>query len=83
MQNILRPEIPIEIFLFGCRIHLFLLFGWLGRQHVYRVLVHRVDVRLGSWYGHLDSVLAFVRLDNAQIRADLIIALRAPRNVTE
>jgi hypothetical protein len=32
---------------------------------VYRVLICRVDVRLGRRHGHLDRVLSFARLDNA------------------
>ena len=80
-QHVLRPEITIVILLCGCLIHRFVLFGWLGRQHMYRVLIHRVDVRLGSRYGHLDGVLAFVCLDNPQVRADLVITLRAPGHI--
>ena len=63
-QGVLRPEITIIILLRGCLIHFLILWGWLGRQHVYRVLVHRVDIRLSSRHGHFNGVLAFVHLDN-------------------
>ena len=48
---------------------------------MYRVLVRRVDVRFGRRHRHLDRILSFVRLDNAQVRTDLVIALRTPRNI--
>ena len=34
----------------------FLLLGRLVRQHVYRVFVRRVDVRLGRLHGHVDGI---------------------------
>jgi hypothetical protein len=77
----LCPEITVEILLFGCRVDLFLLLGWLGREHVYRVLVRSIDIGLVRRHGHLDCVVAFAHLDDTQVRADLVIALRAPRNV--
>ena len=75
----LCPEVAI-IILLG-RVHLFLLLRWLRRQHMDRVLVRRVDDRLCRRHCHLDRVLSFVRLDDAQVRTDLGIALRAPRNI--
>ena len=62
-------------------VHLFLLLQWLGRQYMYRILVRRVDVRLNRRYPHLDRVLSIVRRDNAQVRIDLVIILRSPRNI--
>jgi len=48
---------------------------------MYRVLVRRVDVRLGRRDRHFDRVFSLARLDNTQVRTDLGIALRTPRNI--
>ena len=48
---------------------------------MYCVLVCCIDVRLGRQYRHLDRILSFVCLDNAQVRTDLVIALCTPRNI--
>ena len=48
---------------------------------MHRVLVRRVDVRPGRRRGHPDRVPFIVRLNNAQVRTDLVIALRAPTNI--
>jgi len=77
----LCPEVAIIILLGSCRIHLLLLLRWLGRQHMYRILVRCVDVRLGRRHRHLDRIFSFVRLDNAQVRTDFVISLRTPRNI--
>ena len=45
-----------------------------------RILVRRVDVRLRR-RRHLDRVLSFIRLDNAQVCIDLVIALRTLRSI--
>src|SRR5712691_8515038 len=77
----LCPEAAVIVLLGSCRVHLFILLRWLRRQHMYRVLVRRVDVRLRRRHRHLDRVLSFVHLDDAQVRTDLGIALRTPRNI--
>ena len=48
---------------------------------MYRAFVYRVDVCLGRWHRHLDRVLSFVRLGNAQVRPNSVITIRAPRNI--
>ena len=44
---------------------------------MYRVFVtvRRVDVRLGHLHSHFDGILPFVRLDNAQVCADLVVRI--------
>ena len=46
-----------------------------------RVIVGCVDVRFGGRYGNFDFILILPRLNNAEIRADFIVTLCAPRNV--
>ena len=54
------------------------LLRWPGGQHMYRILVCCVDVCIGRRHCHLDRVLSFGRLDNAQVGTDRIIALYTP-----
>ena len=42
---------------------------------MFRVFVRRVDVRLGRLHSHVDGILPFVRLDNAQICDDLVVRI--------
>jgi hypothetical protein len=72
--GVLCPEAAEKIFLYGSRIRLFFFLRWLCRQNVYRVIVRRVDIRLGRWHGHLNDVPFVARLD-------LVITFLAPRNV--
>jgi len=44
-------------------------------------LSRRIGVRLGRLHSHIDGIIPFVRLDNAQVFSDLVIALRTPRNI--
>ena len=60
------------VLLRSCRVHVFLL-RWLGGQHMYRILVCRVDVCIGRRHCH-----PFARLDNAQVGTERIIALYTP-----
>jgi hypothetical protein len=76
------PDVAIITLLGSCRARLFSLLRWLGRQYMYRVLVRRVDVCLGRRHRHLDRVLSFVRLDNAQVRTDFFYRPSCPRNIT-
>jgi len=79
-RGVLCPEVAITVLLRRCRAHIVLLLRWLGRQYMCRILVRRVDVRLRRCR-HLNRVLSFIRLDNAQVCIDLVIALRSLRNI--
>jgi len=69
----LCPEVAIMTPWGSCRVHLFLLLRWLGRQHMCRRLVRCVDVRLGRGHRRLDRLLSFV-LTMPQDPTDLVIA---------
>ena len=80
-SDALRSKVPVVILLLRRRVRLGFLFWWLGRQHVDRVFIRGVDVRLGGRHGHLDFVRVLARLDDAKICIDLVVALRTPRNI--
>jgi len=44
-------------------------------------LSRRVEVRLGRLHSHIDGIIPFARLDNAQVFSVLVIALRTPRKI--
>lgn len=48
---------------------------------MYCVLVSSIDIRVCSRYCHFDFVLVFAGLDDTEIRRNLVVTLRAPRNV--
>jgi len=48
---------------------------------VERVIVGGVDIRFGGGHSNFDFILIFPRLNDAEIRADFIVALCAPRNI--
>jgi hypothetical protein len=79
--NALCSEITIKVLLLRRRVDLLFLLRRLSRQYVYRVLVRSIDILLRRRHRHFHRVIAFARLDHAEVRADFIIAFRSPRHV--
>ena len=81
-QNPLRPKIPIIILLHRRLVHLMFLLRRLRAQHMYRVLIRRVDIRLGRRYGNFDFVLvACCGFDDTEVGADFVVAFGSPGDV--
>jgi hypothetical protein len=80
-QNALCPKVTIIILLLRSRVDLLLLLWRFSRQHVYSILIRSIDIGLRSRHSHFHRVLSFASLDHAEVRADFVVAFRAPRYV--
>lgn len=80
-KNSLGSEIPIVVFLLRLRIGRGVWFRRLGGQHVDRVLIRRVNIRLRRRNYDLDFVLVRARLHDTEIGRYLVVTLRTPGDI--
>jgi hypothetical protein len=79
----LRPKTPIIILLYCGWVWLTLLLRRLRPEDMDRVFIRRVQIRLGCGDRDLDFVLVLARGDNAEVGADLVVALSTPGYVAD
>lgn len=77
------PEGLVVILVFLFHIAFWFWFLWFRVYYHYRVVIRRIDIRCICRCIDFHSIRFRIGLNNTEIRRDLVISFRTPRNITK